>query len=295
MKPQLLILAAGMGSRYQGLKQLDGFGPAGETLMEYSLYDAQKAGFSKVVFVIQESFAEAFRQKIALPYSKLLETEVVYQSIDRLPPGAAPVSDRTKPWGTGHAVWCAQKALSAPFAVINADDFYGSQSFQLLADFLSPQDSHSPEFALAAYRLKQTLSEQNPVNRGIVQHQAGRVTGIEEAIGLKLVNHQAQDEQGRVWPLDSPVSMNCWGFSLKLFTLLEQEFSLFLKTQGREQNSEFFLPAVVDQALKTGAAQVSLLQSPESWIGVTHRADRARAKKALAQRVQRGDYPSPLL
>jgi len=296
MKPELLILAAGLGSRYQGLKQLDGFGPNGETLMEYSLYDAWKAGFGRVVFVIQESFVETFTKKIQKPYSKWMEIDYVFQTLEDLPEGFILPAGRTKPWGTAHAVWVARNHLRAPFAVINSDDFYGSHSLALLADFLKKQALDGTDFLLVAYRLKQTLSEESSVNRGIVQTDGGHLLEIEERIGI----HQTpegliQDDQDQTFSPDTAVSMNCWGFSLKILEMLDQGLNGFLHHHLAEPRAEFFLPQVVDQGVKENRIQVEVGQSPDRWIGVTHRADKEQAQKAILQLIELGQYPSPFI
>jgi hypothetical protein len=295
MELNLVILAAGMGSRYGGLKQLDPVGPNGETILDYSLYDAQRAGFSRIVFVIRESFAEAFEARLAERWPDL-NVACVFQEIDDLPRNMRPPADRVKPWGTGHAVLVARDAVTGPFAVINADDYYGPSAFQQLAKFLSaPNGNDDLGVAMVAYRLAQTLSDSGPVSRGLCS-----VTDANLAVLEELTNIQRQEDgairsaDGRELAESAPVSMNCWGFPKTFFRELDHQFRNFIQLNCENATAEFYLPASVNHVLTMKKGTVGVLESPEQWFGVTYPQDRDAVVAAIDALITAGRYPNQL-
>jgi UTP-glucose-1-phosphate uridylyltransferase len=288
MAPALVILAAGLGSRYGGLKQMDPLGPDGQTILDYSIHDARAAGFAQVVFIIRRSFAEAFRTRIAERYPARdgLEILYAYQELDDLPAGFAPPPDREKPWGTAHAVWCARGVVNRPFVVINADDFYGAESYRILARLLAATDPTGTDFAMVGFRLAHTLSEHGTVARGICQvNDAGWLTRIEEQTALEPEAHGACARQpdGTVahFPADTIVSMNCWAFTPALFGLLEAQLANFLRARGQDLKAECYLPAAVGTLITARQARVRVLPTESHWFGVTYREDKPRVQAAL--------------
>jgi len=300
----LLVLAAGLGSRYGGLKQLDPVGPAGETLLDYAVFDAVRAGFGRVVFVIRRDFAAEFREKVGARYAGRVAVDYVFQALDALPPGFTPPAGREKPWGTGHAVWCAREAVRENFAVINADDFYGAEALQKLGKFLQgseilnlkseiqPGRTRPPaEFALAGYRLANTLSAHGSVSRGVCEVGAdGALRSITEETNLS----PSDVGPGRKFSGDETVSMNCWGFTPALFSALGAQLEEFLREQGGQAKAEFYLPAAVSLMIARGGASGRVLPTASTWFGVTYREDKPRVQAALAELVHRGDYPEKL-
>lgn len=287
----LLVLAAGMGSRYGGLKQLEPVGPAGETLLDYAVFDARRAGFRRAVFVIRRDFAEVFRQRVAAKYTGSMEVATAFQELGDLPGGAPGAAPREKPWGTGHAVWCARNVVRGPFAVINADDFYGAESLLRLGEFLSTPGlgrERPAHYAMVGFRLERTLSEHGGVSRGIVRMAGGRLQSIEERSGI------VADAVGRSYRGDEIVSMNCWGFTAPVFSTLERGLREFVSTRGADPKSEFYLPAAISAAVAAGEASVDVLPTAADWFGVTYREDRPRVAAAIAALVRAGAYPSPL-
>ena len=289
MKPTLLILAAGMGSRYGGLKQLDQLGPNGETIMDYSVDYALAAGFGKVVFVIRKNMQEPFDQHILFKYQDKIRVETVYQEIDILPEGFTVNPERVKPYGTAHAILMDKDAIKEPFAVINADDFYGKDAFQTMADFLNtPQTDTVPVFSMIGYYLKNTLSEFGSVSRGVcVSNEKSELVQITEMTkiqkyedGIKNLN-----EDGTYTALtgNEPVSMNFWGFTADFFTSLEQQFIQFLKINNDNPKSEFPIPAVVDQFISSKKAVVKVLECDASWFGVTYQEDKPYVMQKLKE------------
>jgi hypothetical protein len=293
MAPTLLVLAAGMGSRYGGLKQIDPVGPSGETVLDYAVYDALRAGFGRVAFVIRREFEAVFREKIGARYAGRVEVDYVFQSLDALPAGFTPLPGREKPWGTGHAVWCARDTVRSPFAVINADDFYGADAFQRLAGFLreTPAPGVSAQFCMAGFRLAQTLSEHGAVARGVCTAGAdGWLQSIVEQTGILL----AEVGPGKKYSGDETVSMNCWGFTPALFAGLDVRFRDFLAARGGDLKAEFYLPAAVSAMIARGEAAVRVLPVNSTWFGVTYREDKPRVQAALAALVKAGVYPGKL-
>ena len=291
MSLTLVVLAAGMGSRYGGLKQIDPVGPGGETVLDYAVFDALRAGFTRVVFVIRRDFEVLFRDTIGVRYSDRATVDYVFQSVDALPAGVVPTVKREKPWGTGHAVWCAREAIAGNFAVINADDFYGADSFAQLAKFLHERKPAQAEFAMVGFRLANTLSEHGTVARGITTAAAsGELQSIVEETGIA-----AEDVgPGRKYTGAEIVSMNCWGFTPALFPGLDAQFRTFLATRGHEPKAEFYLPAAVSAMIARGEARVRVLPTDSTWFGVTYREDKPRVEAAIAGLVQTGRYPAKL-
>jgi NDP-sugar pyrophosphorylase family protein len=297
----LVILAAGMGSRYGGLKQLDGVGPSGEVIMEYSIHDAVKAGVNKVVFVIRESFEEAFREGILSRLPDHIEVKLAYQKFSDLPKNQQDRIDhakRQKPWGTGHAVWAARKEVSSPFIAINADDYYGDQAFAQLAKHLTA--SSQPEPCMVGFRLCNTLSPSGTVSRGVCQVENKRLNGIIERTKLRRQDAEkvVDEDSGEVYPDSIPVSMNCWGFDSSFMDYLREDFSEYLQQiQGDEQTlqrGEFYLPAAVDRWRGKGLGKVTVLVSEQAWLGVTYPEDKDTVVQGIARRVADGVYSENL-
>lgn len=297
----LVILAAGMGSRYGGLKQLDQMGPSGETVMDYSVFDAMRAGFDRVVFVIRKDFEEEFKKVIAARYAGKINMEFAFQDLADLPGGFVPPADRVKPWGTGHALYAARKLLTEPFAVINADDFYGRDSYAQLASYLkNPPASGKVRGCIASFQLSNTLSENGSVSRGICSDDgAGHLTKVVE--NTKIYRR----EDGKIVSLmddgseveltgNEPASMNSWGFMPEIVDELEKLFTAFLEKNGKELKSEFYLPFVVDSLINSGKAEIGMLHSRDSWFGVTYKEDRPMVQAALQNLVDTGAYPEKL-
>ena len=282
-----------MGSRYGGLKQLDAVGPNGETLLDYSVYDAIRAGFSRIVFLIRRNIEAEFREKVGARYAGKIDIGYAYQELDDLPAGYAPPQDRTKPWGTAHAVWCARAAISGPFAAINADDFYGAATFDSAAGFLRDVDTHSrpAQFAMVAFRLGRTLSEHGTVARGICNVDSeGLLRGIEELTDIARQADARIASAGRQLDEDVPVSMNFWAFTPAVFPLLEKELLLFLRTNSDSEKAECYLPSAIASMVKENLAKVTVLETTSDWFGVTYREDRDRVVRSIASLVRDGAY-----
>ena len=300
MKPSLIIMAAGMGSRYGRLKQLDPFGPAGETLIEYSVYDAVRAGFGKVVFVIRRSLEETFTKEIFNKLAGHVAVEYVFQELEYLPEGFSVPEGRVKPWGTGQAVLLAGAKVNEPFAVINGDDFYGAESFRLLAGFLQrTPDPAAADYAVAGYRLRNTLSEFGTVARAVCEvGENGWLRGMTERTSIQrtAAGIGYRDAQGNEVPLtgDETVSMNMMGFTPSFFGHCRTKFEAFLRAQGQDPKAEFYLPLLVNELVAEGKARVKVLPSPASWFGVTYLEDRPRVVENIAARIASGEYPAQL-
>ncbi|MBO4529570.1 MAG: nucleotidyltransferase [Paludibacteraceae bacterium] len=300
MKPTLLVLAAGMGSRYGGLKQLDGLGPNGETIMDYSIYDAARAGFGKVVFVIRHAFESDFREKIITKYNKIIDVELVFQELDALPEGYTLPADRVKPWGTNHAIMMGEKAIHEPFAVINADDFYGKESFQILADALNAMEGSRNKYCMVGYRLGNTLSESGHVSRGVCQtdEQKYLTTVVEhyevQRKGNVVIFKDQETNEFKEIDENLPVSMNMWGFTPDYFEHSDKDFKEFLKVNVSNIKAEYGIPTMVNKLIQTKTATIKVLDTPCKWFGVTYKEDRPSVVSKINQLIQSGVYPSKL-
>ncbi|HEY3863676.1 MAG TPA: sugar phosphate nucleotidyltransferase [Verrucomicrobiae bacterium] len=296
IKPSLLVLAAGMGSRYGGLKQIDPVGPGGETIIDYSIYDALRAGFGKLVFVIRRDLEQSFREIIGQRFEKRLPVHYAFQELNDLPPGFSPPPARTKPWGTTQAVLAGQSAIQEPFAAINADDFYGAQALRLMARHLS---SGSPDCAMAGFVLRNTLSDFGSVARGVCE--AGPDGYLRSVVELTRIERDGAAAKntapdGRVTRLtgEEPVSMNFWGFTPAVFPALRAQFAAFLEKRIQDEKAECYLPTTVNELVATGQARVKLLRTDDPWFGVTYREDRPHVVESIHRLVAKGDYPERL-
>ena len=297
IRPALVVLAAGMASRYGSLKQLEQFGPNGETIIEYAVYDAIKAGFGQVVFVIRKSIVEDFKAGLLQKFAGKIAVDYVLQELDILPAGYKVPENRVKPWGTGHAVWVAGQKITGPFAVINGDDFYGYSSFKIMADYLKQDTSGQP--AMVGFKLDNTLSEHGAVSRGICEiDENGYLVSITERTHIintpeGIVAKAAAGPDIKLTG-DEIVSMNLTGFPPTVFGYFEEEFRQFLDQQAHNPKAEFFLPAVVDKLVQTGKARVKVLPTAEKWFGVTYPADKPVAVQTLQNLIAQGVYPENL-
>jgi UTP-glucose-1-phosphate uridylyltransferase len=299
MKPTLLVLAAGMGSRYGGLKQIDPMGPSGETILDYSVFDALRAGFGKVVFIIRPDFEKDFRERIAAKFAGRIEVGFAFQTIDQLPAGFTVPAGRDKPWGTTHAILCARDAVHTPFAVINADDFYGQDSYAVLARHLQSLAVGSTDYSMVGFTLKHTLSEHGTVARGVCQTDtAGRLTDIQELLKITKLTRGAEHrgEDGSVVSLtgEEPVSMNMWGFTPAIFPQLAADFDAFLRVKGAEMKSEAYIPMSVGNLIRAGQATCQVLRTDSAWFGVTYREDKPVVQASILRQVESGAYPASL-
>ena len=298
IKPTLFILAAGMGSRYGGLKQIDGLGPNGETIMDYSVYDALRAGFGKIVFVIRKDFEDDFRRVVLSKYADKVPCEICFQSVDRVPAGCSYNAERTKPWGTNHAVLMGKELIHEPFAVINADDFYGKDSFQVLADYLKSVEGTKGKYCMVGYRVCNTLSENGTVSRGVcttdenglltdviertkIENKSGKIVFTEEGVDTELAPN-------------TPVSMNMWGFTPEYFDYSEEAFRIFLAERGQELKSEYYIPSLVNELITSGKATCKVLDTTSKWFGVTYAEDRPQVVMKINQLIKEGVYPAKL-
>ena len=300
MKPTLFVLAAGMGSRYGGLKQLDPLGPQGQTIMDYSIFDAIRAGFGKIVFVIRKDFEEDFRRSILSKYEGHIPVEVVFQSTDKLPEGYTCPEERTKPWGTNHAVMMGADVINEPFAVINADDFYGRDAFAVIAADLMRERTRKGDYSMVGFRVGNTMSENGSVSRGVCSVNAdGNLTKVVERTGI------AYDEDHRICFLDenneteyldpsTPVSMNLWGFTPDYFSYSDREFRRFLDKCLTTPKAEFYIPTAIDTLINSGEATVKVLDTTSRWFGVTYAADRQGVVDKLAALHAAGEYPDTM-
>jgi UTP-glucose-1-phosphate uridylyltransferase len=295
-EPTLLVLAAGMGSRYGGLKQMDPIGANGETIIDFSIHDAMRAGFRTVVFVIRRDIERQFREVVGSRFEKKIAVQYVFQELDQLPRGFSVPANRAKPWGTGHAILMAAEVIRGPFAAINADDFYGANSFRVLAGHLS---SGSPDFAMVGFVLRNTLSEFGSVARGVCStSHDGYLEGVTEMtkIARDGAAIAATGPSGNAVRLtgDETVSMNLWGFTPSLFLELQERFDAFLLKHGNEEKSEFYIPSAINEIVEGKRARVKVLRTPDSWFGVTYRDDRPFVVNSIRGLMARGDYPEKL-
>ena len=295
MQPTLLVLAAGMGSRYGGLKQMDGVGPHGEAILDYSVMDALKAGFGKVVFVIRHSFADDFKKIFnEQHWNNRIKVEYVFQELDMLPAGFNVPDGREKPWGTNHAVLMAKEAIHEPFAIINADDFYGSDAFRVMADYLRTLEGKKGEYCMVGYRLENTLSENGSVSRGVCQvSDEGLLIGMTERTSIARTPDgiaYTDDEGSHPLPADATVSMNLFGFTPDYFVESEKLFVDFLKERGNELKSEYYIPLAVNTFIANGYATMRVLKTTAKWFGVTYKEDRPAVVARLKALHEAGEY-----
>jgi UTP-glucose-1-phosphate uridylyltransferase len=294
MKPALVIMAAGIGSRYGGLKQIDPVGPSGEIVLDYSVYDAIQTGFGKVVFIIRPDIEEAFKEVIGRKLDGKIKVEYVFQSLDKIPAGFSVPAGRTKPWGTGQAVLMAKPVVHEPFAVINADDFYGRESLKVIAQQLKLADVNSTDFCMAGFYIKNTLSEHGGVARGWCDVKNGKLSHIVERYNIERKPDGVIRYDGGEMADDDMVSMNTWGFTPRLFEFLEKGFADFLAHKGSEPKSEFFLLEVVDGMIQRGDAKVDVLPTNEKWMGVTYADDKPQVMSGIRALIKAGVYPENL-
>ena len=300
MTPSLLIMAAGIGSRYGGIKQLDGFGPSGEKIIDYTIYDAIRSGFGKIVFVIRHDIEADFRGAVSDRWKGRIPMEFAYQELDAVPAGFNVPPGRQKPWGTGHAILTAAPLIREPFSVVNADDFYGRSSLKKIFSYLvSIANSERGEYCLIGYLLKNTLSEYGSVARGICrQDGAGYLESLVETLGIYREGSRIlhPDPAGRPQALDGDtlVSMNIWGFTTSYFKHLETDFSGFLEQRGLDPKAEFYLTTVVDRVIRSGLEKVKVLSTDQQWFGVTFREDRPMVERSIRSLVADGTYPENL-
>ena len=299
MKPTLLILAAGMGSRFGGLKQVEPVGPAGEAIIDYSIFDAIRAGFGKVVFVIRESFADAFKEKFGDKLAGKIDVEYVFQELDNLPEGFSLPEGREKPWGTAHAILVAKNAINEPFCALNADDFYGYNAYKVMADFLKNSEN-SHEYSMVGYKLKNTLSDFGSVSRGICEvNQNNELESIVETKkifkkGNKVISEEPDGSEKELTGNET-VSMNIWGFKPSIFPVLEEKFTEFLKTEIDKPKSEMYIPSVVFEMIAERQATVKVLNTDSPWFGVTYKEDKPSVVNKIKSLIEKGEYPAEIL
>jgi NDP-sugar pyrophosphorylase family protein len=297
MRPTLLIMAAGLGSRYGSLKQIEPIGPGGEAIIDYSVYDAIRAGFGKVVFVIKKEIEADFQGSLLKRFENRIETSYVFQELDMLPEGFSLPPDRKKPWGTAHAIMISESAINTPFAAINADDFYGYESFRELNSFLTGNNKET-DYCMVGYKLKNTLSEHGTVSRGLCDiDDKGFLRTVTELTKIK------QKDAGIVYyendeiislPEESIVSMNMWGFTGTVFAKIKERFSAFLKECINDPKAEFYIPTMVDLLIKSGEARVKVLNSNATWFGITYKEDKEAVKRNISGKIDSGEYPRKL-
>lgn len=298
-KSALVIMAAGMGSRYGGLKQIDPVGPNGEIIMDYSVYDAIRAGFDKLVFVIRRDIEEVFKQKIGKKFEDKINVSYVYQDMEACLNGFAVPADRKKPWGTGHAILVTSELIDGPFAVINADDYYGAESFKMIAGYLACEKfDKGDKYAMVGYVLRNTLSEHGHVSRGVCEcdEQMFLKTVVERTKIAKQGEGAVSIDKGQAHLMtgEEIVSMNFWGFHRSLFKALKQQFAEFLATKGSQAGAEFYIPAVIDQMIVSGQAKVKVLATKDRWFGITYPEDKITAAQSIKALIKQGLYPEKL-
>lgn len=298
MDKSILIMAAGMGSRYGGLKQIESMGPSGEILMEYAVHDALRAGFTKVVFVVKDSMLDDFDARIGQRMAGRIKVEYAVQRLEDLPQGFKVPDGREKPWGTGQAILCAAGKINEPFAVFNADDYYGQSAFRKMASWLDNSRPAELQGAMVGYRISNTLSPHGTVTRGICQVKDGNLAGVDEMQGVKRQDDGRiyGERDGKLLPLegDEVCSMNFWGFTPRIFDFLARDFVDFLKKEGGQLKSEWLIPTIVDRMVSGSFMEVEVLNSEDDWFGVTYPEDRAQAATRLKALVEDDSYPSPL-
>jgi len=287
----LLIMAAGMGSRYGGLKQLDAIGPSGETIIDYSVYDAIKAGFTKVVFIIRKDFEQEFKSKITDKYEGQIQVEFAFQNLNDLPDEFTCPKGREKPWGTGHAIFSARDVINEPFVAINGDDFYGRESFKVVADYYR---KGANSFSMVAFKLDKTLSSFGGVTRGLCTVNDEKLNTVIETADLQKTDYGVSSNRDIELYGSEPVSMNVWGFTPILFKYLEEKFVEFLSENGTEMKSEYLIPSVVNELIQSGQETVHVLRSGATWFGVTYKEDKPFVEGEIEKLVNKGEYPDKL-
>ena len=287
----LLIMAAGMGSRYGGLKQLDAIGPSGETIIDYSVYDAIKAGFTKVVFIIRKDFEQEFKSKITDKYEGQIQVEFAFQDLNDLPDEFTCPEGREKPWGTGHAIFSARNIINEPFVAINGDDFYGRESFKVVADYYR---KGANSFSMVAFKLDKTLSSFGGVTRGLCTVNDEKLNTVIETADLEKTDYGVSSNRDIELDGTEPVSMNVWGFTPVLFKYLEEKFVEFLSENGTEMKSEYLIPSVVNELIQSGQETVHVLRSGATWFGVTYKEDKPYVEGEIEKLVNKGEYPGKL-
>ena len=287
----LLVMAAGMGSRYGGLKQLDQVGPNGETIIDYSVYDAIKAGFTKVVFIIRKDFEDQFKSQVSSKYSKRIDVEFAFQEVSNLPGGFTSPDGREKPWGTGHAILSAKELIREPFVVINGDDFYGRESFNVIADYYITGGN---QFSMVAFRLDRTLSSHGAVTRGVCSTEQEKLSSVIETQDIEEKDNIILSNRDILFDGSEPVSMNMWGFTPSLFTYLSKGLVDFLNAEGNELKSEYLIPSVINDLIQNKLEDVHVLRSNASWFGVTYKDDKPVVKRKINELINSGIYPSHL-
>ena len=287
----LLIMAAGMGSRYGGLKQLDAIGPSGETIIDYSVYDAIKAGFTKVVFIIRKDFEQEFKSKITDKYEGQIQVEFAFQDLNDLPDEFTCPESREKPWGTGHAIFSARNIINEPFVAINGDDFYGRESFKVVADYYR---KGANSFSMVAFKLDKTLSSFGGVTRGLCTVNDEKLNTVIETADLEKTDYGVSSNRDIELDGTEPVSMNVWGFTPILFKYLEEKFVEFLSENGTEMKSEYLIPSVVNELIQSGQETIHVLRSGATWFGVTYKEDKPYVEGEIEKLVNKGEYPGKL-
>ncbi len=297
MDPTLLILAAGLGSRYGSFKQIEPVGPGGETIIDYSVYDAIRTGFGKIVFVINKELEADFKDSLLKRFENRVETRYVFQELDMLPEGYTLPANRKKPWGTAHAIMISEKAISTPFAAINADDYYGYEAFREMHKFLSSPGNQT-DYCMIGYKLANTLSEHGTVSRGVCDiDENGFLVSVSELTKIQRENSRIiyyENDESFPLPEESTVSMNNWGFTESVFRQIRERFSSFLDENINDPGAEYYIPTLVDQLIRTGEARVKVLQCNASWFGITYREDKDAAKKSILERIENREYPDKL-
>ena len=297
MKPTLVIMAAGMGSRYGGLKQIDPVGPHGEIVIDYSVFDALRAGFGKVVFIIRRDIEQAFREAVESHFKGRIPLDYAFQALDDLPAGFTVPEGRQKPWGTAHAIRACRDLIKEPFGVINADDFYGRDAYEGLARMLTQRSVSDPRYVLVGFRIANTLSEHGAVSRGVCNVQNGVLKSVTERTHIERKNGVIQVDMGGTWealPENAMVSMNMWGFTPALFPQLEAAFTDFLRASGTQLKSECYIPSVVDQLITSKRAVTDVVETSSRWLGMTYPEDKPLVRAGIQALIQAGEYPAKL-
>lgn len=283
----LVVMAAGMGSRFGGLKQIEPIGPNGQAIIDFSVYDAKAAGFNKVVFIIKHEIEKEFKEIVGSRIEKMINVDYAYQELDMLPEGFVCPADRQKPWGTAHAIYCARNVVNTPFAVINADDYYGKGAYQKMYDYLKEQNG---DFCMVGFRLENTLTENGTVSRGICEVENGNLTSVTERTKILDCKYTEDDENWVELPSDCIVSMNMWGFTPEIFNYIENDLNEFFKEKINVPKVEYYLPTVVSNVIDRGQKDVAVLVAEDRWYGVTYKEDKEGVVTALAEKINSGEY-----